>query len=814
MPGIQQAVEDLGQAFQLAEVSDLPTLGDLHTHLEGIVHWAADAPNPVLAAGAGAARKLVENIILAETPDAQAALAIIGRTVTAIQAIVRDGQEALETLFPEELLSGRAAGGAGPSEGRPERLRVAVRADSSASPAPAVNGTLPPLSTDLDLLQDFVPEALEHLEAAEVQLLTLETDPQDGEALNGVFRAFHTIKGVAGSLGLHAIQSVAHEAEGLLDRARKGDLLLAGAAIDVTFDAVDTLKGLVEAGIQTLFGEEPVATQGSLPEFRERIRAVIAGEVREPAETDLPAAGLLPTRLGDILVSSGRATREAVEAALQWQRHPPAPKRLGEILVNWNPKLRTAVEAALRTQQENPGVGNLGELLVKAGAVEPHEIEAALKRQKEVPPAPKLGELLVRVGGVAGKDVAHALRRQRAATAPAVPMREAVRIDADRMDRLIDLIGELVIAESMISQSAELKRFASAGLARQIRVLDTITRELQALATSLGMVPVRQTFQKMARLVHDLAKKSGKPVEFVTCGEDTELDKSVVDKLGDPLVHLVRNAVDHGIEASPADRLKAGKPEVARIGLRAFHWGGGVCVEIEDDGRGLDRDAIEAKARTLGLVGDDESLSEREVFRLIFAPGLSTAKTVTEVSGRGVGLDVVKKGIDQLRGEADIRSEPGKGCLFSIRLPLTLALIDGMVVRVGRERYIIPTLSIVRSTRPQATELSALPQQGEMLRLRDHLVPLIRLDRLFDIEYAQRDPTQGLVVVVEEAGQAIGLLTDEVLGQQRLVIRSLGESLRGIPGVSGGAILPDGQVGLILDVGGIIRLAGAAPVAA
>jgi two-component system chemotaxis sensor kinase CheA len=313
----------------------------------------------------------------------------------------------------------------------------------------------------------------------------------------------------------------------------------------------------------------------------------------------------------------------------------------------------------------------------------------------------------------------------------------------------------------------------------------------------------------MARLVRDLGKKANKPVEFVMAGEDTELDKTVVDRIGDPLVHMIRNAVDHGLEADPEDRKRAGKPETGRVELRAYHKGGNIYIEVEDDGRGLDREAILAKARERGVVDDSDVLSDREIFNLIFEPGFSTAKKVTDVSGRGVGMDVVRRNIEALRGQVEIRSEPGKGSVFIIRLPLTLAIIDGMVIRVGLERYIIPTLSVVMSIRPDKKDLSTVLQRGEMLALQGSLIPLFRLGRLFSVDGAEQDPTKSLVIIVEDDGERTGLVTDELLGQQQIVIKTLGETMRGIPGVSGGAIMPDGQVGLILDVGGLVKLANA-----
>ncbi len=365
----------------------------------------------------------------------------------------------------------------------------------------------------------------------------------------------------------------------------------------------------------------------------------------------------------------------------------------------------------------------------------------------------------------------------------------------------------MVIAVSMVKQSVDTRNGKKQKLDRQMRQLDKITRELQGMGTSLRMVPIRSTFQKMARLVRDLAKKTGKRLEFIMSGEDTELDKAVVDKIGDPLVHMVRNAVDHGIEDRVEDRRKLNKPDEARVELRAYHRGGNICIEIEDDGKGLDRDAILAKSIERGIIRDGENLSDREIFNLIFEPGFSTAKKITEVSGRGVGMDVVKRNIEALRGQVDIRSEVGKGSVFTIRLPLTLAIIDGMIVRVGKERYIIPTLSIVQSLQPQQKDLSTVLKRGEMLSLQGRLIPMHRLGRLFNHKEAEEDPTKALVVVVENNEDFAGLVVDELLGQQQIVIKSIGEIFQDIPGISGGAILADGRVGLILDVSGLVRLA-------
>ncbi|MDR2733481.1 MAG: chemotaxis protein CheA, partial [Spirochaetota bacterium] len=336
--------------------------------------------------------------------------------------------------------------------------------------------------------------------------------------------------------------------------------------------------------------------------------------------------------------------------------------------------------------------------------------------------------------------------------------------------------------------------------------LDKITRQLQEMSTSLRMVPVRTTFQKMARLVRDLAKKSGKTIDFIMNGEDTELDKTVVDKIGDPLVHMIRNSVDHGIEPS-AERIKAGKNGVGRVELRAFHKGGNIFIEVLDDGRGLSRERILAKAVENGMISEGANLSEKEIFGLIFQPGFSTAQVVTEVSGRGIGMDVVRRNIELLRGRIEIQSTPGHGSVFSIRLPLTLAIIDGMMVGVGEERYIIPTLSIVRSLRPVKEDFSTVQSRGEMYSLDGQMIPTFYLHRLFGAETSKENLEDGLLVVVENDGLFTGLIVDELYGQHQIVIKTLGKLLQGIPGISGSTIMTDGRVALILDIAGLVKLA-------
>ncbi len=595
--------------------------------------------------------------------------------------------------------------------------------------------TINVLECDLELVQDFVEEAVEHLDAAEGHLLVLEADAQETEALNAVFRGFHTIKGLAGFIEMEHIKDLAHKAENLLDMARRDELELVGDNMDLVFESVDMMKRLVVGLGGAMGGDGVLAHEDALPLLMTRL----VGATSDEAAAPVPGVAPEPEAVA------------AVPAA-------PAP---------------------------TSGFIPLGKMKKKAPVAAP--VAAAVTEDKPEP---------------ASKTSAPAK-----ANAP-TKMKEAMRVDAERLDRLIETIGELVIAESMVSQSPEIKDAGlSVKLAKDLDHLDKICRELQEIGMSLRMVPVRPVFQKMARLVRDLSKKQNRQVDFVMSGEDTELDKNVVDKIGDPLVHMVRNSVDHGIESDPADRVKLGKSERGRVELRAFHKGGNICIEIEDDGRGLNRDAILAKATARGLVREGEAISDRDLYLLIFEPGFSTAKEVTDISGRGVGMDVVRRNIDELRGTVDITSEPGKGSTFSIKLPLTLAIIEGMVIMVGTEHYIIPTLSVVRLIRPAKGDINHVFDKGEMLAFEGTHLPLFRLSHLFEIEAAASDPHEAVVVVVEDEGRKVALLADHLLGQQSIVIKSLGEAVKNIDGVAGGAIMSDGNVALILDIAGLVRVA-------
>ncbi|OGQ85496.1 MAG: chemotaxis protein CheA [Deltaproteobacteria bacterium RIFOXYD12_FULL_56_24] len=377
----------------------------------------------------------------------------------------------------------------------------------------------------------------------------------------------------------------------------------------------------------------------------------------------------------------------------------------------------------------------------------------------------------------------------------------SIKVDVEKLDALVNAVGELVIMQSLVRQNKLVSRIADAKLTKDFSQLTRITSELQRTAMSMRMVPIKQTFDKMIRLVRDLSKKSEKKVDLVMEGADTEIDRNMVESIYDPLVHMMRNSVDHGI-STPAERVKFGKPETGTVFLRAYQKGGSMMIEIEDNGEGLNTQKIRKKAIERGLISEADSLSDFELNNLVFLPGFSTADKITDVSGRGVGMDVVKKAVEKLRGKVEVQSQPGKGSLFLIRLPLTLAIIDGIIVRVGSERYIIPTIAIQESVHPEPKNYSTVHGRGGNLMVRGELVPIIKLYEKFGVSSTYTDPCEAIVVVVENEGRRRALMVDELLGKEEVVIKNLGGI--DVPGVAGGTILGDGRVGLILDLAGVI----------
>lgn len=603
---------------------------------------------------------------------------------------------------------------------------------------------------DTSFLVDFIAEGGDHIRVIEKSLLKLEVTPTDEESLNLVFRSCHTLKGLAGFLELKEIQRLAHAAENLMDRARNKQIVLRPQHVDVLLETTDMFRGLVD-GLEKMLGGEAYTPP-------REIEDVIA-KLRESDSLD-PLPKLQPTE---------------------------AAKPMGEILVERGLVEQDVLDQALQTQKAGD-TRPLGEILIETQGVNPRDVAQVLGQKVEAsrpqPPPPPAQ-----------------------ASSGAMAVEESVRVPVQRLDMLIDTIGEAVIAQSMVWADPAFKAAGDLSTEKKIAQASLILRQIQELSMSLRMVSIRSTFQKMARLVRDLARKLDKQIELDMEGEDTELDKTVVENIGDPLIHMVRNSVDHGIE-TPAERRAAGKPPEGRVRLRAYHKAGSVFIEIEDDGKGLDKDAILKKAIASGKARAEQAYTDQEIYQMVFLPGLSTAKAVTDVSGRGVGMDVVKKNIEALRGMVEIRSEKGKGTCFTIRLPLTLAIIQGMVVRANDERYIVPTLSILSTLRLESQEIQSVVGKGEILNLRGELIRLIRLDSVFGKNTIVDEGSGGVVLVVEDmVGRKVGLVVDQILEQQQVVIKRLGGGIGDVPGVSGGAIMNDGSVSLILDVGGVVKIA-------
>jgi len=451
----------------------------------------------------------------------------------------------------------------------------------------------------------------------------------------------------------------------------------------------------------------------------------------------------------------------------------------------------------LQVSLTNHATQPLGMILVQKKMVDQTCLDHALEIQKKQPEK-KIGEILVEEKKLQPNQVASALMAQ---TLSNKKVDTQVKVSTQKLDDLVDFAGELVIAQSMLRQ----KTMGDPSLNQNVAHLGQIVTNMQNIAMSMRMIPIKATFMKMIRLVRDLAKKSHKEVNLEMVGEETEIDRNVVDSLYEPMVHMIRNSVDHGIE-SPSDRGEKGKLSQGEIVLRAYHKGGYIIIEIEDDGKGLDRDKILEKAKSTGLITGSDQMTDAQVFDLILQPGFSTASQVTDVSGRGVGMDVVKSGIEKFRGQLNIASEKGRGTTFTISLPLTLAIIDGMLIRVDNERYVIPTMAIQKAFKPSPEDYFTVEGKGEMVMDRGNLVPIIRLNEIYNSSQQKKMIQDGIVVVVESKNEKRALLIDELLGKDEYVIKSLGSNLEDVRGIAGGAILSDGRVGLILDIHGIFSI--------
>ncbi|NOZ11325.1 MAG: chemotaxis protein CheA [Gammaproteobacteria bacterium] len=652
------------------------------------------------------------------------------------------------------------------------------------------------MSIDLSrFLQTFYEESYEGLDIMESGLLKLESGAADLEVVNDIFRAAHSIKGGSGMFSLTAVTAFTHVMETLLDEMRNSGRMVTPQLVEMLLNSVDCLRDMLQAGqLGSEFDPQRVADQQR--QLEEALGTDTGQTQPDPAEADevattriwrigfSPAPGMLqtgndPLRLIRELGQLGQVRLKADTSGL-----PPFAELDSEsCYLAWEISLQgEATEAQIR--EVFSWVEGDCELTIQPDEAMP-ERRAGSDRRDENRTDRRRGDR---------RDVSNAR-----------PQSSSIRVSTDKVDALVNMVGELVITQAMLSQlgdSVELENEEQfkVGLAQ----LERNTRELQEGIMGIRLLPISFAFQRFPRVVHDLSTQLDKQVRLSLSGESTELDKTVLEKIGDPLMHLVRNAVDHGIESAD-DRRAAGKDPEGVIHLDAFHRGGNIVIEIKDDGAGINRDRVLDKARRQGLIKADESLADEAVFDLLFQPGFSTAAEVSDVSGRGVGMDVVRKNIQSLGGNVTVTSQPGQGSTFSIRLPLTLAILDGQLVRVGHETYITPLVSIVESLQVKDDQVNELAGGGHLYRLRDEYIPIIRLHEVFAVTADSHELCDGLVVVVESGGKKVGMFVDELLGQQQVVIKSLEVNYKRVEGISGATILGDGKVALILDVDGLIK---------
>lgn len=684
----------------------------------------------------------------------------------------------------------------------------------------------------------FFEECLEGLNVMESGLLNLDQGT-DIEDINSIFRAAHSIKGGSATFGFMEISAFTHVMETLLDEMRDGRRTVTRDGVDLLLESVDVLRGMVDA----VRGNEEV-DKTRVAEVQEKLMCMLAGEsslstgdAAQPlamAGADDAAGAAKGARAGQQVASdivSGKTSAGVAGWQISFRPHPG-------LLKNGNEPARIFRELQalgdLETEADLSGLPGLGEIdpqqcylgwmLTLHGDVAPGDIEELFSwvvdecELEIIPldvPEPVSAGDAVPPAAAAMPQTPAARAGAPAATAgpgqkPAAGNRDSgsIRVAIDKVDELINLVGELVITQSMLSEIGSNVRCKDSGVLDKLRdglsQLERNTRELQQNVLQIRMLPISFTFSRFPRLVRDLSSKLEKQVELVLVGEKTEVDKTVLEKIGDPLVHLVRNSLDHGLE-TPAVRKAAGKPETGRLELCAYHEGGDIIIKVIDDGAGLHRDRIRAKAIERGLITKDDDLTDERVYNLIFQAGFSTAEQVSDVSGRGVGMDVVRRNIRDLGGNVTITSTPGAGSAVTIRLPLTLAILDGQLMRVGRETYIVSLINIVESIQVHPESLGRITGQAELYKLREAYIPIIRLNRLFGMQSGIEDLQQGLLVVVESDGQQVGLFVDDLMGQQQVVIKSLETNFRQIQGVSGATILGDGTVALILDVPGLIQ---------
>ncbi|HVL02524.1 MAG TPA: chemotaxis protein CheA, partial [Dongiaceae bacterium] len=672
--------------------------------------------------------------------------------------------------------------------------------------------------------QVFFEESFEGLQTMESSLLELDCASPDAETINAIFRAAHSIKGSSSTFGFTPVAEFTHVLETLLDQVRVGQRSLNAEIVDLLLRSVDCLGGMLRslqggtaldvaqsqaliAAFNTILADKPVATiavpaasaasasaskdsatQGWIIDFIPSVNVLRTGN--EPARMfrELAELGTLQTTaLLDRLPLLNALTPEECHLGWQMRLTTAADKKKIEEVFEW-----VADESELRIEPVPAAQSAAAVPELQAAPLQATSLQAVSSAPVVIPT--DLPELADKTDVPA--------RSARAAEAA------SIRVSIDKIDSLVNLVGELVITQSMLGQlGTDFDMSRLARLQEGLAQLEHNTRELQESVMRIRMLPISFTFSRFPRMVRDLSRQLGKKVELKLSGEQTELDKTVMEKIGDPLVHLVRNAIDHGLE-TPEQRRAAGKPEIGTISLNACHQGGNILIDIRDDGRGLNRDRIRAKAIASQLISPTDILSDEQIQDLIFRPGFSTAEQVTDVSGRGVGMDVVRRNIQELSGSIDVKSVAGVGSTFTIRLPLTLAILDGQLIQVGDQVFIIPLVAIVESLLPDPALVNRVAGGCDVFRLRNDYIPIIRLAEVFGIKPSNDGLEKCLLVVVEAGNAKVALVVDDLLGQQQVVIKSMEANYRKVEGISGATILGDGTVSLILDITDLIQMAG------
>jgi two-component system chemotaxis sensor kinase CheA len=681
------------------------------------------------------------------------------------------------------------------------------------------------MSIDLSQFhQVFFEESFEGLDVMESGLMELEPAEIDNELINAIFRAAHSIKGGSATFGFTSVSEFTHVLETLLDEVRDGSRSISRDEVDLFLQSVDCLRALLES----LQAETEVDTSQSEVLIKQ-FEAILGGESPAAVESDAEEAGaensgwivhfnpepqIMATGNEPLRMFNQLAELGALSIETDTSRLPAfSGMNVESCYVSWRLELRGESIEKFQVEEIFEWVVDDAEITIDPLL---EEIPTASVEAQVAPLADDSSAISVvsdeqsaEVTPIKGTAAATAPAAKSTAPAAKSTKTEAgsIRVDIDKIDTMINMVGELVITQSMLGQIGS--EFTPDKLTKLQEGLQDLERNVQVLHESVmqvRMLPISFTFNRFPRMVRDLSRQLDKKIDLVVKGENTELDKTVMEKIGDPLVHLLRNSLDHGIE-TPAERVASGKPETGLVTLTASHQGGNVVIEITDDGRGLPKEKIRAKAVKNGMIDAQDTLSDEQIQDMIFQPGFSTADQVSDVSGRGVGMDVVRRNIQALGGTVSVKSAEGVGSTFTINLPLTLAILEGQLVRVGREIYVFPLVSILESLSVDKSQINTVGGSTELLKLRDDYIPIIPLYEAFGIEPDSEEIENSLVVVVESEGVKVGLVVDELQAQQQVVIKSLESNYRSVEGISGATILGDGTVSLILDIPGVVRIA-------